>query len=277
MGAARRGLARLRAPFGGETSLGFWDGKVAVITGSAGGIGRASALLFVERGARVVVSDLNEAGGEETVKLAGGPEHATFVGADTTSAADAAHLMEAAVSAFGGIDVLVNDAAILHRHERIEDVPLESFLGVINVNLNGGFIVTQAAVPYLKQRGGGVIVNMSSMGARGGPNILSYSAAKAGVLALTRGLSAQLEPFNIRVNALMPGLVETPMTVAGPAIENARRAGAYVFRPEEMARAVAYCAEHEELNGASISYSPTLDGPQLSIQKEWEYEPLTLD
>ena len=253
----------------------FWDGKVAVITGGGGGIGRASALLFVERGARVVIADLKEDGGRETVEMAGGPEHAAFVRADTTSVDDVGRLMDAAVDAFGRIDVVHNNAAIIERFDRIEDEPVERFRRVIDINLNGLFICSKAAVPHLRAQGG-VIVNMSSMGAVGAANILAYGSAKAGVLALTRGLSQQLAGDGIRVNAIMPGLVETPMTAEGPAIARARREQLPVFQPEEMARAVAYAAEHEELNGAFLQYVPTAEGPRFAKMEPWTWEPLEL-
>ena len=253
----------------------FWDGKVAVITGGGGGIGRASALLFVERGARVVIADLKEDGGRETVEMAGGPDHAVFVRADTTSVDDVGRLMDAAVDAFGRIDVLHNNAAIIERFDRIEDEPVERFRRVIDINLNGLFICSRAAVPHLRAQGG-VIVNMSSMGAVGAANILAYGSAKAGVLALTRGLSQQLAADGIRVNAIMPGLVETPMTAEGPAIARARREQLPVFQPEEMARAVAYAAEHEELNGAFLQYVPTAEGPRFAKMEPWTWEPLEL-
>ena len=253
----------------------FWDGKVAVVTGGGGGIGRASALLFVERGARVVIADLKEDGGHETVELAGGAGHATFVRADTTSVDDVTALMDAAAGAYGRIDALINNAAIIERFDRIEDEPVERFRRVIDINLNGLFICSKAAVPHLRAQGG-VIVNMSSMGAVGGANILAYSSAKAGVLALTRGLSQQLAGDGIRVNAIMPGLVETPMTVDGPAIARARREDLPVFAPDEMARAVAYAAEHEELTGACLQYMHAPDGPRFARMEPWTWEPLEL-
>ena len=256
--------------------MAFWDGKVAIVTGGGGGIGRAAALLFVERGARVVIADLKEDGGRETVELAGGADHAAYVRTDTTSVDDVAALMEASIGAFGRVDALINNAAIIERFDRIEDEPVERFRRVIDINLNGLFICSKAAVPHLRAQGGGVIVNMSSMGAVGGANILAYSSAKAGVLALTRGLSQQLAADNIRVNAIMPGLVETPMTVDGPAIARARREQLPVFRPEEMARAVSYAAEHEELTGALLQYLHTAEGPRFAIMQPWTWESLEL-
>ena len=172
--------------------------------------------------------------------------------------------------------MLHNNAAIIERYDHIEDEPVERFRRVIDVNLNALFISSKAVVPLMRRQGGGVIVNMSSMGAIGGANILAYSSAKAGVLALTRGLAQQLSADGIRVNALMPGLVETPMTADGPAIERARREGLPVFEPEEMARAVAYAAEHEELTGALLQYVPTQDGARFGIMQPWAWEPLQL-
>ena len=254
----------------------FWEGKVAVVTGGGGGIGRASALLFAEGGARVVIADVKEDGGHETVALAGGSDHAVFVRTDTTSVDDVARLMETAVATFGGVDVLHNNAAIIERFDRIEDEPVERFRRVIDINLNGLFICSKAVVPLMRARGGGVIVNMSSMGAVGAANILAYASAKAGVLALTRSLAQQLSPDGIRVNAIMPGLVETPMTAEGPAIARARREQLPVFQPEEMARAVAYAAEHEELTGALLQYVATADGSRFAMMEPWSWEPLEL-
>ena len=256
--------------------MAFWEDKVAVVTGGGGGIGRASALLFAKRGARVVVADLEEEGGRATVERAGGAKRAIFVPVDTTSQEDVARLMQAAVDAFGRVDVLHNNAAIIERYDRIEDEPLERFRRVIDVNLSALFISSKAVVPLMRRQGGGVIVNMSSMGAIGGANVLAYSSAKAGVLALTRGLAQQLSADRIRVNALMPGLVETPMTADGPAIARARRERLPVFQPEEMARAVAYAAEHEELTGALLQYVPTQDGARFGIMQPWAWEPLEL-
>lgn len=254
----------------------FWEDKVAVVTGGSSGIGRASALLFAERGARVVVADLNEEAGRKTVKEVGGPERAIFVPVDTTSQEDLTKLVQVTIATFGRVDILHNNAAVIERYDHIENEPIERFRRVIDVNLNALFISCKAVVPHMRRQRGGTIVNMSSMGAIGSANLLAYSSAKAGVLALTRGLAQQLSADRIRVNALMPGLVETPMTADGPAIERARRNGLPVIQPDEMARAVAYAAEHEELTGALLQYVPTQEGARLGIMQPWTWEPLEL-
>jgi 3alpha(or 20beta)-hydroxysteroid dehydrogenase len=219
----------------------------------------------------VVVSDLNEGSGWDTVELAG-RDRATFVRADTTSPEDTNQLVRTAVERFEYVSVLHNNAAILQHFERIEDIPVEEFRRVIDVNLVGVFLMAKAVVPVMRGRGTGVIVNMSSAGAVGVASALAYSSAKAGVIAFTRGLAAQLAPTNIRVNALLPGLVETPMTIGGPHLANAKLSGGPYLRAEDVARSVVYAAEKDDETGAILQYTPTSAGPRLDrlVGYEWQ-------
>jgi NAD(P)-dependent dehydrogenase (short-subunit alcohol dehydrogenase family) len=219
---------------------------------------------------------VKEGGGEETARMAGGPEKAIFVRTDTTSEADVQRLMESAVSTFGSVDMVHNNAAILTRYASIEEIDVDEFRRVVDVNLTGVFLVMKPAVPIMKRQRSGVIVNMSSMGAIGSLGVLAYSAAKAGVLAMTRAMGQALAEDGIRVNALMPGLVETPMTEGGPVVAGARAAGQPIFKPEDMARAVAFCAEREDLNAAYVQYVPTREGGHLGRMREFEWEALAM-
>ena len=258
--------------------MGVWDGKVGVFTGSGGGIGRATALLFVERGGRAVIADVNSEGGEETVRMAGGAEKAVFVRADTTSEEQVQQLMETAVSTFGSLDFVHNNAAILLRNNSIEEIPVDEFRRVIDINLTGVFVVMRAAIPIMRRQRSGVIVNMSSIGALaiGGTRSLAYTASKAAVLAMTRATGNTVAEDGIRVNALMPGVVETPMTQGGPVLAAAREQGQPVFAAEDMARAALYCAETEDLNAAFIRYIPTPAGGELTRMKDYDWDVLSL-
>ncbi len=248
-----------------------WQGKAAVVTGGASGIGRAAAVLLAQGGAKVVVADLNESGGRETVHEAGGPGNALFVKADTTSEADLLRVVDTAVATFGGVHLLHNNAAIMVRHERIEDVPAESFRRVIDVNLTALFLAARAVAPVMRRQGGGAIVNMSSLGGiMPVTYALAYAAAKAGVLGLTRSLAAQLKPAGIRVNAILPSWVDTPLVWDSPGYKNTPPEQRQILKPGDIARAVLYAGEREDLTGAflTVDYSP--EGPRLSRLKEHE-------
>ncbi len=191
------------------------DGKVCLITGSGGGLGRAAAELFAREGARVVVNDLNEEGGEETVRLvaeAGG--EAAFVPGDVSDDESVRRLFEGAVERFGRLDVSYHNAGIMHPDDTSPvETPLDVWERTIDVNLKGVFLCCRHAIPHLVAGGGGVIVNVASFVALVGaanPQI-AYTASKGGVLALTREIAVQYARQGIRANALCPGPVRTPL------------------------------------------------------------------
>ena len=200
-------------------------GKVAVITGSASGIGRASAVRFAAEGARVMGGDLNTEGGEATAELcrqAGG--EAAFVRTDVTSEADIAGLIEQATERFGRLDIQFNNAGATGVHGPIEATPVDQWDLTQKIGLRSVFLGIKHAVPHMKALGGGSIISTASMaGERGVPGLHAYCAAKAGVVNLTRSAAIELGEFNIRVNCVCPGDILTPMRASGLSPEDMER------------------------------------------------------
>ncbi len=189
-------------------------GKVALITGGASGQGRAAALLFAQEGARVVVVDIEAEGGEETarrVRAAGGV--ASFVAADVSRAADVERAVNHAIDTYGQLHVLYNNAAVLHRKDAfVVDLDEEIWEQVLAVNLKGVYLGCKYAIPHLVQAGGGSIINTSSLaGLLGVGNVHAYTAAKGGVVSLTRAVAVAYAAQKVRCNVICPGAVDTPM------------------------------------------------------------------
>jgi dihydroanticapsin dehydrogenase len=187
------------------------EGKLAVITGAATGIGRATALLFAQEGASVAVGDINEQGARQTVAdIAAAGGKAWFFPCDVTNAGDVAALFNNAAEAMGGIDIIVNNAGV-QRSGRVTEFSEAEWDLLMEVNPRSCFLGAKYGVPYLVQRGGGVIVNVASLaGLKGGPGMTAYSASKGAIIAFTKALAAELAPANIRVNAMCPGWIDTP-------------------------------------------------------------------
>jgi len=188
------------------------QGRVAVITGAASGIGRATALAFAREGAGVLVADVDDGGGDETVGLVhdlGGT--ATFVRTDVTEPRSLEAMFDAAEAEFGGVDVVHNNAGLVSGEPLWPEITPETLLRVMAVNLGGVVVGTRLAIPVLRRRGGGAIVNTASMAALFPMTVDPiYSATKAGVTMFTRAC-APLAEEGIRVNAVLPGLVDTPL------------------------------------------------------------------
>ena len=187
--------------------------KVALVTGGGSSIGRAVAQVWAREGAKVVVSDLDVAGGEETVKLVraqGGD--AIFVATDVGKAADCEALVNATVAHYGRLDVACNNAGIGGPSAPTADYPLDGWAQVININLSGVFYGMKYQIAAMLKNGGGSIVNMASiLGAVAFANSPAYSAAKHGVLGLTQAAALEYSAQGVRVNSVGPGFIHTPM------------------------------------------------------------------
>ncbi|QYN39751.1 glucose 1-dehydrogenase [Pseudonocardia sp. DSM 110487] len=222
-------------------------GKTAVVTGAAGGIGRGVALELAREGAAVLVSDLAaaKAGGEETVALIdaeGGS--AAFTPCDVTSAQDCAALVDTAMARFGALDCAVNNAGIAV-HKPLAEVTEEEYDRVLAVNLKGVFLGMRAQIPAMVERGGGAIVNIASVaGLMAVPLISPYTASKHGIIGLTRNAAMEYGAAGVRVNAVCPNAIRTPLMDASPPefVADLIRPQAIprVGEPEEVGFAVAY-------------------------------------
>ena len=187
--------------------------KVAVVTGAASGFGAGTAELFAAQGAGVVVADISDEAGEavvESINTSGG--RAVYVHADVTSRGDAKRMIQAANDLGGGLDILVNNAGYSHRNKQFSEVTDEEFDKVYDVNVKAVFIAIQEALPVLRERGGGCIINTSSTAAlRPRPGLAVYCSSKGAVSNLTKALAVELAPDNVRVNAICPVIGETGM------------------------------------------------------------------
>lgn len=192
------------------------EGKVAVVTGGAQGIGLAIAKAFVEHGARVVIGDLDMDVAARAVEELGGPEKARAMKCNVTSDADVAALVGDAVSNFGSLDVMVNNAGIT-RDVTMKKMTEEQFDAVIAVHLKGAWNGTRRAAEIMREQGSGSIINISSTSGKTGVfGQTNYSAAKAGIIGLTKAAAKEVAASGVRVNVIMPGLIRTAMTEAMP-------------------------------------------------------------
>jgi NAD(P)-dependent dehydrogenase (short-subunit alcohol dehydrogenase family) len=232
--------------------MGRLRGKVALITGGGSGMGRASCVLFAEEAAKVVVVDRVAVAGNETVELirdAGG--EAFFVNADVAQSADAETMIAAAVEGYGRLDVLFNNAGIEGPSRRLLDYGEDNWHDVLAVNLTAVYYAMRAAIPHMIDQGGGVILSTASVaGLVGLARSSAYSAAKAGVIGLSRTVALEYGPQNIRVNCICPGFIHTPMLgrVLGDrpeAVLAPHAALRRVGQPDDIARAAVYLASDE--------------------------------
>src|SRR5690348_10394464 len=190
------------------------EGKCAIVTGSATGIGKATATLFAKEGARIVVSDVDEAGRQVVDAIKGDGGEATFVKADVSQADDAERMVDTTVRTYGRLDVLVNNAAVYLGDGNILTVADETWNQIIGVNLKGTYLCCKFAIGRMIETGGGSIVNLGSVNALMGLSLTAYTASKGGVQALTRLLAVDFGPQEIRVNSICPGTIMTENSIA---------------------------------------------------------------
>lgn len=230
------------------------ENRVAIVTGGAAGLGRVYALRLASEGAGIAIWDVDGEGAQKTAAMIeerGGK--ALAIRADVTSENDTVRAAQRTFDTFGRIDILVNNAGLARGLQRvpIEELPLSEWNRVITVNLTGTFLVSKAVVPYLKRAGKGKIINISSGTALHGAVVRQdYIASKAGIIGLTRALAVDLGAYNITVNAVTPGPVETVERQAGqaPPLPPGSQAGRYITRPivpEDLEGVIAFLASDE--------------------------------
>lgn len=190
------------------------NGKSAIVTGAATGIGKATARLFAKQGARVVLSDIDEAACQVSDEIRDSGAEATFVKADVSIADDVERLVDATVRTYGRLDILVNNAAAYRGDGSILSVSDAVWSQIINVNLKGTYLCSKFAIARMIESGGGSIVNLSSVNALMGLSLTAYTASKGGVQALTRLLAVEFARKGIRVNSICPGTIMTENSIA---------------------------------------------------------------
>ena len=244
------------------------EGKVALISGGARGMGAAEAILFAREGASVVIGDVLEDEGrqvEAQIGEAGG--HALFLNLDVTSEADWTNAVAATVSKYGKLDILVNNAGVSGGRGILEDTTVEAWDRVMDINAKGVFLGTKATLPEMRRAGGGSIINISSVyGLVGSAGSSAYHASKGAVRLLTKSTAIQYAGDGIRANSVHPGIIETPMTeatLADPERSQRWIAGTPLGRrgvPDDVAYGVLFLASDE---------SSFMTGSELVIDGGW--------
>lgn len=230
-----------------------FEGKVVIVTGGAKGIGRAISLAFAREGANVLCADIDDQAGQSVEQQAAALAGAVvYQKADVARAQDCQGLVESCVARWGGVDVIVNNAGIQPASSYLpaHELPEDAWDRIVNVNLKSTFLMTKYAVPPMKNRGGGAIVNIASVqGLQSAKGVSAYAASKGGLLNLTRQLALEYAADGIRVNAVNPGTIETDLAIAGSGGLEVLREGAArthplgrAGQPEEIANAVLFLA-----------------------------------
>jgi cyclopentanol dehydrogenase len=241
--------------------MGRVSGKVALVTGAAMGMGKAHAELLAKEGAKVILTDTNAREGENVAKgIVKKNGRADFYRHDVANEADWRRVVEQVVAKDGKIDVLINNAGIFVM-KLLEDTTTEDWDKIFDVNVRGIFFGTKAVLPAMKKAGGGSIINISSIyGLVGAPMAAAYEASKGAVRLFTKACAADLAAYNIRVNSIHPGVIDTPMTkdlLADPATKTAILGTTILKRPaapQEVSSAVLFLASDESsfVDGAEL-------------------------
>lgn len=248
----------------------MYEGKVAFVTGAASGIGRAAALAFAREGARVVVADVAEEANAETARMIeerGG--RALAVRCDVRRAEDVKSALDALVAAFGRLDFAFNNAGVEPKKiTPAAEVEEDEWDRILNINLRGVYLCMKYEIPLMLKQGGGAIVNTSSgagvIGIKGNP---AYTAAKHGVIGITRAAALDYAALNVRVNAVCPGYIDTPMIARFTGGSSEGRAKVVseepigrMGRPEEIADTVVFMCS--EAAGFMVGHALVVDGGQ---------------
>ena len=245
-----------------KTSL---QNKVAIITGGSSGMGRQTALLFAQRGAKVVIADINETGGTsvaEEIRTQGGD--ALFIPTDVSSHESVAAMVNATVDQYGRLDCAFNNAGIEGKSTKLADCTEETWDRTIAVDLKGVWLCMKYEIPKMLESGGGSIVNTASVAGLGGaPGLPAYGAAKFGVVGLTKTAAVEYARKGIRVNAICPGVIRTPMVdrlfADNPKVQVAMEKAHPIGRigePQDIALGVAWLCSDESnfLTGQAIPF-----------------------
>lgn len=221
------------------------DGKVAIIVGGAGQLGRSSSLLFSQEGAKVMVADMRGHDAkkvEEEVKANGG-DAASFE-IDVTDPSQARKMVDETVKVFGTVDIMVYTPYYPHGSTLIEDVSPENWKKSVDVNLNGAVYCCQAVIPLMKQKKSGRIINISAGASVGAPKMAGYSSAKAALVVFTKCIAAELGPYGVTANAIIPGSFGPPERFGKPVLDFVRRRYPLgrLGTPDELANGVLFLA-----------------------------------
>src|SRR4030042_6681138 len=224
--------------------------KVAMITGAASGMGKAMAILFAEEGASVIVADIDDKGGEQTVEaIRYDNGKAIYVHTDVSKPSNVKNLVDTGMDEFSKIDILVNNAGIFMKMTPIEEIDEAVWDRIFSVNVKGIFHGAKFVIPVMKKAGSGVIINTASMtGHRPGSMQSAYASSKGAAITLTRALASELAPYKIRVNCICPALTETPMLFNSELwkhVSEATHPLGRLSKPEDIARAALYLASDE--------------------------------
>lgn len=246
-----------------------YTGKVAFVTGAANGIGRATALAFARKGASVAIADVSEQGNQETARLIeelGG--RAIAIKCDVTRAKDVQAALDKTIETFGRLDFAFNNAGVEQKNVATSEIEEAEWERIVNINLRGVFLCMKYEIPLLLKQGGGAIVNTSSgagvIGIKGGA---AYTAAKHGVIGLTKSAALDYAAQNIRVNAVAPGYIDTPMmdrftggTTEGQEKVIAQEPIGRMGQPEEIANAVIWLCS--DASSFVVGHALVVDGGQ---------------